>query len=126
METFIQDGCFDAPQNLNIILMRVTWSVYDKDHMSELRVKNRSERDLRSCEVTWAVEIKPNWWIFSRQNSTTFSIRPWTAIKNKPYVYKELNSPKETSVVLLFFLFLTEAVADTNISEYLILEENTL
>ena len=28
------------------------FNVYDKDHMSELRIKNRSERDLRSCEVT--------------------------------------------------------------------------
>ena len=27
-------------------------SVYEKDHMSELRTKNRSERDLLSCEVT--------------------------------------------------------------------------
>ena len=25
---------------------------YDKDHMSELQIKNRSERDLCSCEVT--------------------------------------------------------------------------
>ena len=28
------------------------WSVYDKDHTSELRIKNRSERDLRSCRRT--------------------------------------------------------------------------
>ena len=27
-------------------------SVYEKGHMSELRTKNRSERDLLSCEVT--------------------------------------------------------------------------
>ena len=26
----------------------MTWRVYDKDHMSELRIKNKSERDLRS------------------------------------------------------------------------------
>ena len=26
--------------------------IYDKDHMSELQIRNRSERDLRSCEVT--------------------------------------------------------------------------
>ena len=26
----------------------MTWIVYDKDHMSELRTKNRSERDLCS------------------------------------------------------------------------------
>ena len=26
--------------------------LYDKDHMSELWIKNRSESDLRSCEVT--------------------------------------------------------------------------
>ena len=26
--------------------------VYDKDHTSELRIKKRSERDVRSCEVT--------------------------------------------------------------------------
>ena len=32
-------------------------SVYDKDHMSELRIKNRSERDLRSCEVTYLQEV---------------------------------------------------------------------
>ena len=30
----------------------VLWSVYDKDHMSELQIKDRSERDLHSCEVT--------------------------------------------------------------------------
>ena len=30
----------------------VTWSVYDKDHTSELRIKNRSESDPRSYEVT--------------------------------------------------------------------------
>ena len=34
------------------------WSVHDKDHMSELRIKDRSERDLHSCEVTWAVANK--------------------------------------------------------------------
>ena len=28
------------------------WSLYDKDHMTELWIKNRSESDLRSCEVT--------------------------------------------------------------------------
>ena len=28
------------------------WSVYDKDHMSEQRIKNRSERDLCSCGRT--------------------------------------------------------------------------
>ena len=27
-------------------------TVYGKDHMSELRKKKRSDRDLRSCEVT--------------------------------------------------------------------------
>ena len=27
-------------------------SLYDKDHISELRIKNRSESYLRSCEVT--------------------------------------------------------------------------
>ena len=26
----------------------MTWRAYDKDHMSELRIKSRSERDLRS------------------------------------------------------------------------------
>ena len=26
--------------------------INDKDHMSALQIKNRSERDLRSCEVT--------------------------------------------------------------------------
>ena len=30
----------------------ISWSVYDKDHMSEMRIKNRSESDLRSCEET--------------------------------------------------------------------------
>ena len=34
------------------------WCVYDKDHMSALRIKNRSESDLRSCEVTEAVTNK--------------------------------------------------------------------
>ena len=33
-------------------LNSIVWSLYDKDHMSELRIKNRSESDLRSCEVT--------------------------------------------------------------------------
>ena len=28
------------------------WSLYDKDHISELRIKNRSESDLHSYEVT--------------------------------------------------------------------------
>ena len=32
--------------------------MYDKDHMSELRIKNRSESDPRSCEVT-QLQIKP-------------------------------------------------------------------
>ena len=32
-----------------LIILR---SLYDKDHMSELWIKNRSESDLRSCEVT--------------------------------------------------------------------------
>ena len=32
-----------------IIMIR---SVYDKDHMSELQIENRIERDLHSCEVT--------------------------------------------------------------------------
>ena len=27
-------------------IKRMMWSLYDKDHMSELRIKNRSERDL--------------------------------------------------------------------------------
>ena len=34
---------------------RVTWCVYDKDqmdHISALQIKNTSESDLRSCEVT--------------------------------------------------------------------------
>ena len=31
----------------------MTWSVYDKDHMRELRIKNRSERHIRSCEITF-------------------------------------------------------------------------
>ena len=35
-------------------MKRMMWSVYHKDHMSELWIENRSERDLRSCEVTWA------------------------------------------------------------------------
>ena len=44
-------------------MKRITWSIYDKDkdHMSELRIENRSERDLRSCEVTFKkqLQIKP-------------------------------------------------------------------
>ena len=32
--------------------LSVTRGVYDKDHMSELWIKNRNERDLCSCEVT--------------------------------------------------------------------------
>ena len=39
-------------------MKRMMWSVYDKDHMSEVQIENRSERDLRSCEVTWAVTIR--------------------------------------------------------------------
>ena len=35
-----------------IIIIIIMWIVYDKDYMSELQIKNRSERDLRSCEVT--------------------------------------------------------------------------
>ena len=34
-----------------LVFMEVMWSVYDKDHMSELQIKNRSERDLLSCEI---------------------------------------------------------------------------
>ena len=39
------------------LVTKTEWreAVYDKDHTSELRIKNRSERDLCSCEVTWAV-----------------------------------------------------------------------
>ena len=33
-------------------MKRMMRSVYDKDHMSELWIENRSERDLCSCEVT--------------------------------------------------------------------------
>ena len=29
----------------------IHYRVYEKDHMSELRIKHRSERDLLSCEV---------------------------------------------------------------------------
>ena len=37
----------------NVLLCYVmTWSVHDKDNLSELQIKNRSERDLRSCAVT--------------------------------------------------------------------------
>ena len=41
-------------KQLNVTKSEFTFScyVYDKDHMSELRINNRSERDLRSCEVT--------------------------------------------------------------------------
>ena len=35
----------------------VTWCVYDQDHMSALRIKNRSESDPRSYEATKAVEL---------------------------------------------------------------------
>ena len=34
------------------------WSLYDKDHMGEPRIENRSESDLCSCEVTKAVTKK--------------------------------------------------------------------
>ena len=36
----------------------LTWCVYDKDHMSALRIKNTSESDPRSYEVTQAVTNK--------------------------------------------------------------------
>ena len=52
------------------------WSVYDKDHMSELRIENRSERDLRSCEVTQAVTNKAqkNFW-GSNEIRTQYDLR---------------------------------------------------
>ena len=34
-----------------LYMKRMTWMVHDKDHTSELRIKNRHERDLCSCEV---------------------------------------------------------------------------
>ena len=38
---------------VRIQFIPVVWrDAYDKNNMSELRIKNRSERDLRSCEVT--------------------------------------------------------------------------
>ena len=39
-------------------MKRITWFVYDKDHMSALWIKNTSESDLRSCEAALAVAKK--------------------------------------------------------------------
>ena len=36
----------------NGYILLMTRHIYDTDHMSEQRIKNRSERDLRSYEVT--------------------------------------------------------------------------
>ena len=48
-------------QNCAVKQLYVIWRevyIYDEDHMSELWIKNRRERDLRSCEVTQAVTNK--------------------------------------------------------------------
>ena len=54
MGLFIIRYCIMLIKQLNVTKSEFTFScyVYDKDHMSELRINNRSERDLRSCEVT--------------------------------------------------------------------------
>ena len=43
----------------------MTWSVYDKGHMSEQRVKSRSETDIRSCEVVKIIHMKRAQYKFS-------------------------------------------------------------
>ena len=35
-----------------VIEMFVTWSLHDKDHMSELRIKNRSESEIEVKEAS--------------------------------------------------------------------------
>ena len=47
-ETHYQ-GVLSATKFKRLMLL---WNVYNKDHMRELRIQNRSERDLRSSEVT--------------------------------------------------------------------------
>ena len=46
-------------QFIPIIWRRMTWCVYDKDHMSALWMKNTSESDPHSYEVTLAVKNSP-------------------------------------------------------------------
>ena len=40
-------------------MKRMSWCVYDKDHMSALRLKNTRERDPHSYVVTKQLQIKP-------------------------------------------------------------------
>ena len=52
----------------------MTWSVYYNDHSSELQI-NRSERDLRSCEVAWSSYKKSPEKILSSNGIRTHDIR---------------------------------------------------
>ena len=66
----------------------ITWSVYDKEHMSELRIKNRmSERDLRSCEVT-QLQIKPRKnphgiWTHDLRDTDALPTDLWSLVGNR-------------------------------------------
>ena len=44
-----------------ITRINVRWCAYDINHIYELRIKNRSESDLRSCEVTKQLQIMFCW-----------------------------------------------------------------